>query len=215
MAKSEKILEPLDRFSEIMFGLIMALTFTCSISVATSDRNDVMTMLAAAISCNFAWGLVDAAMYVFAQVIGRRERFAIAEAIAAAPQEKAREIVLDQLPPAAGSVLLPDAVDRIAEAVKRAAVHRGRNVPSRDDLVGGAGVFLLVVLSTFPVALPFLLFADAAVALRVSNAVALVMLFLIGTRLARHIGWQPYWRFGAGVALFGAVLVAITISLGG
>lgn len=215
MAKFDKILDPLERFSEIMFGLIMALTFTCSISVATSSRNDVVTMLAAALSCNVAWGLVDAAMYVLNQVIARRECLGTATRILTAPDSRAREIVLEQLPVAAASVLAHSELDRIVNAVRTAAPSAGRTGPARDDLIGAVGVFALVLLSTLPVALPFLVFSDVALALRISNATAVVMLYLIGARLAWHIGWHPSWRVGAGVALFGAILVAVTIALGG
>ncbi len=215
MARSETILDPADRFSEIMFGLIMALTFTCTISVATSSRNDVMTMLAAAISCNVAWGFVDGAMYILNQVIARRQQSGAAAAIAAAPARRAREIVLDRLPEAAGAAFTTADLDRIVSVVMASRLSEIRVHPVRDDLIGGAVVFLLVFLSTFPVALPFLVFGDVSVALRVSNGVAIVMLFVLGTRLARHIEWRPHWRFGAGVALFGAILVAVTIALGG
>jgi hypothetical protein len=36
--KEKRVLNPVDRISEILFGLIMALTFTCTISVAEADR---------------------------------------------------------------------------------------------------------------------------------------------------------------------------------
>ena len=60
----KRVLEPTERFSEILFGLIMVLTFTGSLSVATSGREDVKEMLIGAIGCNLAWGIVDAIMYV-------------------------------------------------------------------------------------------------------------------------------------------------------
>ena len=44
-----RILDPLERFSEIVFGLIMVLSFTCAISVAEIGRIDRFTMLADAI----------------------------------------------------------------------------------------------------------------------------------------------------------------------
>ena len=53
-----------DRISEILFGLIMALTFTCTISIAQSDSASVNEMLIGALGCNIAWGLVDAVLYI-------------------------------------------------------------------------------------------------------------------------------------------------------
>ena len=61
---TKSLLNPLDRAAEILFGLIMALTFTCSISIANTHTTEVRQLLIAAIGCNLAWGLVDATMYL-------------------------------------------------------------------------------------------------------------------------------------------------------
>ncbi|HEY7088242.1 MAG TPA: hypothetical protein VH518_09150, partial [Tepidisphaeraceae bacterium] len=61
---SRRVLEPIDRVSEILFGLIMVLTFTGSLSVAEAGREDVRTMLIAALGCNLAWGIIDALLYL-------------------------------------------------------------------------------------------------------------------------------------------------------
>jgi VIT1/CCC1 family predicted Fe2+/Mn2+ transporter len=85
---------------------------------------------------------------------------------------------------------------------------------TREDWLGALGVFLLVFLSTFPVVIPFLVFRDAQIAIRVSNAIALAMLFATGYRLGLHGGYHP-WRTGLSIMLLGVVLVAIAIALGG
>ena len=60
-AKSPRLpLEPMERISEILFGLIMVLTYTCSFSVAGAGREEVRTMLVGALGCNLAWGVIDA-----------------------------------------------------------------------------------------------------------------------------------------------------------
>ena len=51
-------------------------------------------------------------------------------------------------------------------------------------------------------------------ALRASNAIALVMLFLCGYWLGRYAGHRP-WRMGFAMVVVGSVLVALTIALGG
>src|SRR3954468_22739451 len=66
-----RVLDPLERTSEILFGIIMVLTFTGSIRVAEAGREDLRTVLAGAVGCNLAWGLVDAAMYLMAAFITR------------------------------------------------------------------------------------------------------------------------------------------------
>src|SRR5687768_4736937 len=67
-----RLLDPIDRTSEILFGLIMVLTFTSAISVAEADHKDIRTILIAAIGCNLAWGLVDAVMYIITAMTERR-----------------------------------------------------------------------------------------------------------------------------------------------
>ena len=168
-----RVLDPVDRSSEVLFGLIMALTFTGTISVAEADREEVRSMLVAALGCNIAWGLVDGVMYVVTALV-----------------QRARE---------AG----PGAID-----------PRPRTYLHLDDFRGALGVFLLVVLATIPVALPFVFIHETHRAMRVSNGIALVMLFVGGWSLARHAGLSP-WRLGTGMLLIGTVLVLATIALGG
>jgi hypothetical protein len=50
----------MERVSEILFGLIMVLTFTCSFSVIHAGREEVREMLIGALGCNLAWGIIDA-----------------------------------------------------------------------------------------------------------------------------------------------------------
>src|SRR5436190_12301111 len=61
---SRRLLEPNDRIAEVLFGLIMVLTFTGSLSVAEAGRDDVRTMLIGALGCNIAWGIIDALLYL-------------------------------------------------------------------------------------------------------------------------------------------------------
>jgi hypothetical protein len=212
---SQRVLDPIERSSEIMFGLIMALTFTCTISVTSSTRADVATMLAGALGCNIAWGLVDAAMYVLAQIVERERRHSLAVEIAAASPAKARQILIATLPEGPADLFSVADLDRIADAIRTQPPAPRRAFPTRQDLRGAVGIFLLVFLSTVPVALPFMFVSDVGVALRISNAIAVALLFLVGTGLGRHMNWPPYWVTGLAVACFGAVLVAITVALGG
>src|SRR5215471_4002129 len=70
-----RILDPVERVSEIIFGLIMVLTFTGTFSAAESDRLETRSMVLSALSCNVAWGFVDAVMYLINTLTGRsRER---------------------------------------------------------------------------------------------------------------------------------------------
>ena len=61
---SGSALDPVYRSSEVIFGLLMAMSFIGSISVATDGQEEVRTLLIAALGCNLAWGLVDAVMHL-------------------------------------------------------------------------------------------------------------------------------------------------------
>jgi VIT1/CCC1 family predicted Fe2+/Mn2+ transporter len=124
-------------------------------------------------------------------------------------------MLLENLPDGAERVLETGDLDRLVKGIRAMPVPVDSMVPNREDLRGALAIFLLVFLSTFPVALPFLLISDVSVALRTSNAIAVISLFLVGTGLGRYMNWHRPWAVGLAVALFGALLVAITIALGG
>jgi VIT1/CCC1 family predicted Fe2+/Mn2+ transporter len=82
------------------------------------------------------------------------------------------------------------------------------------DVRAAIQIFVLVVLSTFPCTIPFLVIKDPVLAMRVSNGVALLLLFITGYHLGRNTGYSK-WLLGLLVAVLGAVLVVITMALGG
>jgi VIT1/CCC1 family predicted Fe2+/Mn2+ transporter len=75
-------------------------------------------------------------------------------------------------------------------------------------------VFLIVFASTFPVVLPFIFMQNVLPALRVSNAIAIVMLFLTGYTFGRITGRHP-WLVGIAMVVLGSILVGMTMALGG
>jgi VIT1/CCC1 family predicted Fe2+/Mn2+ transporter len=75
-------------------------------------------------------------------------------------------------------------------------------------------VFVWVFAVTFPVAIPFIFVNPLVRAMRVSNAIALVLLFLCGYAFGRIAGYRR-WLTGLGMVALGSALVAITIALGG
>jgi hypothetical protein len=63
-----RVLDPMERISETLFGLIMALTFICSLGFATGANINIQTMLIGALGCNLAWGIVDGGLYLLARI---------------------------------------------------------------------------------------------------------------------------------------------------
>src|SRR4051795_13027697 len=109
----KRVLEPIERISEVLFGLIMALTFTGSLSAAESGQAEVRTMLVGAIGCNLAWGFVDAIMYLMGCLAERGSELAtIAKVKAASSSDNARAMLVGILPSAVSRVLTPADLDR-------------------------------------------------------------------------------------------------------
>jgi VIT1/CCC1 family predicted Fe2+/Mn2+ transporter len=212
---SRRVLSPLERFGETVFGLIMVLTITGSISVAETGRAEIRTMLIGALGCNLAWGLVDAVMYLLGALFERGRGRAILLGLRrqAADAEASRALVAGELPPVVASVLRPSDLDFVrTKLAEMPEPPRPRLMGP--DYLGALGVFLLVFLSTFPVALPFLFGSDPGSALRLSNAIGVALLFFCGWAMGRYSGLRPFVT-GIAMAAIGAALVAATMALGG
>lgn len=211
----KRLLDPIDRTSEVLFGLIMALTFTCSISAAESGREDIRVLLVGALGCNIAWGLIDAVIFLMVSLTERARGFAILRALHRASEPaRARSIIADVLPPMVAQNLLDEHYVHLQHRIGQMELPRERPRLGKDDYLASLGIFLLVFLATFPVVIPFMVMEDAMNALRVSNGVALVMLFLAGFSLGRYAQYRP-WLLGLLMTVIGSVLVVITIALGG
>jgi hypothetical protein len=212
--KSRSVLDPTERFSEILFGLIMVLTFTGSLSAAESGRAEVRTMLIGALGCNLAWGIIDAIFYLMTTLGLRGHAVLVLRRLRRHPDPAtARALIAEALPPKLASALRPEDFDLLQERIATLEVPK-RTPLHAEDFRGAIAVFLLVFLSTFPVAVPFLFMHDAMAALRVSNAIAIVLLFVGGYQLAKFVGTRP-WLTGLAMVAIGVLLVGLTIALGG
>ena len=215
MAGTRSALNPIDRLSEILFGLIMVLTFTGSLSIAEAGREDVRTMLIGALGCNIAWGIIDAILFLMGALAERSESLAAWNAARkAADPVAARQLVADALPPVVASVLTTGELDTLRQRLLAVPNPPRSARLDRSTWRGAMAVFVLVVVTTFPVVVPFLFADDARLALRVSNGIAIGMLFLTGYAFARLTGRQP-WLVGVLMVLLGVTLVSVTIALGG
>jgi hypothetical protein len=212
---SSAVLSPTERILEVLFGLIMVLSFTCTLSVATAQREDVREMLIAALGCNLAWAIVDAVMYMMDNLLDRGRRLSTLHAVRRAPDpDQARATIAAALPPLIGSLMLPGELENLRQRLTQLPEPPAWPAPTLTDLRGATGVFLLVLLSTFPVALPFVFIQEARLALHVSNGVAIALLFAGGVTLGRYAGLRPLVTGLIMVAL-GVGLVLLTIALGG
>jgi VIT1/CCC1 family predicted Fe2+/Mn2+ transporter len=215
VAVTRTALNPIDRLAEILFGLIMVLTFTGSLGIALAGREDVRTMLIGALGCNIAWGIIDAILFLMSALAERSASLSAWDAVRKSTDPHVgRQVVADAVPPIVASVLTVDELESVRQRLI-ALPEPPRRLPLGWATWGAAiAVFILVVVTTFPVVLPFLFISDAVRALRVSNLVAIAMLFAVGFAFARLTGRRP-WLVGVLMVLLGGVLVSITMALGG
>ena len=210
-----RVLSPVDRVSELLFGVFMAVSFTGAVSVGAPGGDEIRTMLAAALGCNLAWGLVDAVMYLVRTKVERARGVALLRRLRTiADPARARAEIAEAIPEGVARAFGPDGLEDMRRRLVAVPLPARAEALRARDYLGALAIFLVVVLSTFPLVLPFVLLSDARLALRVSHGVALVMLFAGGVVLGRHAGGSP-WRTGLGMTVIGALLIAAIWRLGG
>lgn len=214
-------LDPGTRMTEVLFGLIMVLTctLTAGLTVAAGAEG-VRELLAAAVGCNVAWGLIDGVFHALGAVFERSRQARLSRALkagGAGAEAEATAAVAREL----DDVLEPLTTPATRERLYREVVETVPRLPAprtglrKEDLVGAVASFWLVFLSTIPASVPFLVFRDQPrFALRVSNGLLLAMLFFVGARWAKHAGGS---RLVGGLAMtaLGGVLVGVAVALGG
>lgn len=214
-----KFIDPATSLSEILFGLIMTLTFTLGAGIVVQDegREGARELLVAALGCNIAWGIIDACFYLITSTfereqfrrLGRRVREVAGEAEAATLLASRFDEVL-------APALEQD--ERQALYLRLARKARSHEATPRrlrgEDWLGAIASGLLVILTTLPAALPFAFIDDAYLAMRTSNAILLLTLFATGFGWARYTTMRPL-VVGSVFLLGGLALVLIAIPLGG
>jgi hypothetical protein len=214
------LLDPSDRAAEVLFGLVMVLTTTCSFSISGGEGTDVRQMMTGALGCNFAWGIIDAVMYWMARVREREDKVAVLLAVrnAADPNDACRTIA-GAMPPILASVSSPDQLEAMRQRLTQLPEPLEHLHLTKSDWRAGFRIFLLVFGATLPVVIPFMLVRDAKLALRISNAIAIAMLFVTGYVFAKsakyHVVRNHPWRMGFAMVVIGCAMVALTIALGG
>jgi VIT1/CCC1 family predicted Fe2+/Mn2+ transporter len=213
-----RYLDPASRLGEILFGLIMvlAVTLTAGLTVA-EGREGARQLLLAAIGCNLAWGIIDAVMYIMNCVTVRSGKVRLVRAVQSASDEQsALALIQQEIEPELQELLDSQQADALSRSVLKhiAQAKIATKALTKDDLYGALACFWLVFVSCLPAAVPFFVFSQPRFALRVSNFLLLVMLFLVGQKWAQYAGTN---RFAAGSAMvtIGLILVGVAILLGG
>ncbi|QFY63880.1 VIT family protein (plasmid) [Rhizobium grahamii] len=214
-----EIIDPGDALGEVLFGLIMALTWTVgSRLVFKQEGLDVGELVIATIGCNLAWGIIDAILFILGTTFYRSRRVRLFRQIKAAKNETtalaviAKEFPVDEMP------LSPKAGD--TDALYRALLMLAKradpaNAPlSKADMLAALVIFCLVTATAVPAVIPFLFIGNPDLALRVSNLFLIILLFITGYAWANSSGGRPF-HAGITMTCLGLVLVAIAVALGG
>ncbi len=208
-------LDPIDRISEVLFGLIMVLSFTGSISVVSDGRAEISELLWAALGCNLAWGIIDAVFCLMSNICSKGHGLSVLNKLKLTKdKEISRNLLKDELPLYLSAILKPEEIDSLNERLVKLQSLPTKKIISSVDFRAAFLIFLLVFSCTFPVALPFIFLTNTAIPLRISNGIALLILFFGGVSVGKYAGFHSYWT-GTIIMFLGIILVALTIALGG
>ncbi|HEU5179297.1 MAG TPA: VIT family protein [Candidatus Polarisedimenticolia bacterium] len=207
-----------DRLGEILFGLIMVLSFTLGAGLVVHEGVDATKeMLIGIIGCNIAWGLIDGVMYILGSMFERGRSVHLLHTVQRARGDgEALEIISSELDPRLAAITSTAERERLyRDILKRLRTfHPLKTTLTKADVYGAIASFWLVVLSAIPAVVPFLIFQDRLFALRVSNGLLLAMLFYVGYRWGKETNSRP-WLIGTCLLAVGIAMVGTAIALGG
>src|ERR1043166_7859477 len=214
----DRFTDPAERLTEVLFGLIMVLTCTLGAALTVEEgREATREMLLGALGCNVAWGLINAVIFLMDALFerGRTQRL-VASVRSARNEDHAFELIEGELEPALEGIASKEERDRVyREVFSTIATAEPPRVRLRqEDLAGATVTFVVMFLTALPAIVPFLFITDLLLALRVSNGIMLVILFVVGYRWGRETGVSA-WLAGLAMGLIGAALVAVGKTLGG
>lgn len=214
----DRYLDPTTILNESVFGLVMTLTFTLGAGLVVKEGPDATrTLLIGVLGCNLAWGIIDGMILIMGGMLERSQKAQLILRLQGLDNEEARlSLVRERVEP----VISPYVEAEEREPLYRAVASRLRNVvperirPRRDEVLGAIATAWIVFAASIPAVLPFIFMDDRFLALRVSNALLLAMLFVVGYRWAVMTNSNP-WRVGGALLLTGLTMVLIAIPLGG
>ena len=214
-----RYVDPGDTLGEVLFGLIMALTIISGAEIFSAPSElDAHQLVLAVVGCNLAWGVIDAVLYVLGSMFYRSQRarffrgLRIARSEAEALAAIQEEFGLEDEPLA----VAPEDRVRLYRSILALSVHAApaRVKLRRRDFVSAFLVFVLVSATALPGVIPLLLLDNSYLAIRVSNAVLILLLLVVGYWWAHYTDARP-WRAALVILLLGMTMVSVAVTLGG
>ena len=220
----ESLIDPIDGLSETIFSILILLTFTLAyrIFVLSDGSSSALTsgemndLLIGAVGAIFAWGVIDGVMYALISLFERGERHRLLKNIqAAGSDEEAVDFIADDL----DYILEPITEENVRkELYSSVLLHLRDSQPRRigftkDDFTGALGHIVVAMVSVIPSLIPLLLLRnDMMLAIRVSNIVSFIVLFIVGHRWGVYTGANP-WKTGLLITAVAVLLVLIAITI--
>lgn len=216
--KISRYLDPSDRLSEIMFGLIMAMTVASSTKLAAGEGIlSARIVISAVLGCNLAWGVVDGIMYIFTDLLERGRLSKFVSYVKSSSPEKVVPIVENEIECTIFKSLDYEEKKRISVGLLRSIskVQPQKARITRDNVLGALASFLLVFGSGFIAVVPFFFMPNNVyLALKLSNVTSIIVLFGVGYQWAKYTDRNKI-RTGAGMVMIGFAISAVTTLLGG
>jgi hypothetical protein len=214
-----RFLDPGDALGEVMFGIIMTLTFTVGARFFLVEGEfDRAELIIGAVGCNIAWGVIDGVLLVVSSLFFRSQRARFYRTLRTTTDDaQALAAVADHFELGEDTLAIPAEERAKLCAAILAAGRRTEPAPvrvTRSDLMVMLLVFMLVTCASIPCLIPLLIFDDETLALRACNVVQVVLLFIGGYRWGAYTDVSP-WKVGLSIAILGIGMSILAVFLGG
>jgi VIT1/CCC1 family predicted Fe2+/Mn2+ transporter len=215
---AERYLSPSERLTEVIFGIIMALTVTSSLRLALGTSASArVTIATTTLGNNLAWGIVDAVIYLLVIIFERHRERQLVQKIKRSKDKatainSVRRDLKDTLVEVMPKTAREHVYEHIAEVLERSKPEKVKL--TRKDLLGALASFALVFSVAIPIVLPYLLLPNKVEIIYSTDIIAIGLLFLVGYLWAQYTNWNKFLT-GFIFVLIGVVISVVTVFLGG
>lgn len=222
----EKYLYPIDSFAETFFSILIVLIFTLAyrIFAVTSTTSSITTaytsskILIAILGAVAAWGFIDGVIYAVLSIFEREEQSRFLKDAWAATSEKERISTIGEEFDDIFEPITDDAQrEHLYLAISQALIpaHVEKIGLKREDVLAGVAHVFVAISAVIPSLIPFILFYNnTLLAIRLSNLISFVMLFITGYRWGKYTRVNPL-RTGLIIVSIAILLALFAIPLGG
>ncbi|NYT08164.1 MAG: hypothetical protein GKC05_07925 [Methanomicrobiales archaeon] len=205
--------------AEVMYGVIIAMTFTSVLRGYPAVLDFVLTKVVfAALFCCIAWGIADGLFYFWERgYIIRRENRIIRFSRSAQDNESALSLIGEELDDTVLRNIPPENRLQLYQTLVQflSGVDAREKVSLHEAMTIITGTFILSAGAGLIVVVPFFVIRDVDQALILSNVLGILLLFGVGYFRAFDRSVLPRVLYGIVSSLIGIFIAGITVVLGG